>query len=438
MKNFVLNKLLLVLCLVATASTCSASTCELFSEEIASMNDEHLAAGSAIYDGKIYVWSGYNGITNVSRSIVLESYEPAIDTWTTGPAVPDVGRNGFGSFELNGKLYIVGGEKNPSGTFTKTVYRLDLMDPLATWQQINDFPTNIWESAMVIFNGKVYAIGGRHGYGATYNHVYEYDEAKDAWIAKTGMLYSTMAGGIAVYDGKIYVLGGNHKTSESSNEPTNLVQIYDPATDSWSYGTSMERAFSRVGCVQIDNAIWLFSYYSLDPITLVESEVGSYAFKYAPESGQWQQYSFTSPLAPLVIHARNSLPLLGTEVYFTENNSGGTPTNKAFKVDLSSCSDPIKRILTFIDTSVEDGTLYPVKAGKPGQGQLGAFKNMIEADGNLIDAELFDQACEQLQSALEKTDGLEPPDSAPDFLAGPAVSELASMIIDLMDDLGCQ
>jgi hypothetical protein len=100
-------------------------------------------------------------------------------------------------------------------------------------------------------------------------------------------------------------------------------------------------------------------------------------------------------------------------------------------------ADLIEEILDFIEDSVDKGALVPVKPGKPGQGQLGALINMVEAAGNLIDAELFLDACWQLQDALAKTDGLKPPESAPDFVAGEAAEELASKIQKLMTSLGC-
>ena len=106
--------------------------------------------------------------------------------------------------------------------------------------------------------------------------------------------------------------------------------------------------------------------------------------------------------------------------------------------DLKYACDPIEEILDFIEDSVDKGTLVPVKPGKPGQGQLGALINMVEAAGNLIDAELILDACWQLQDALAKTDGLEPPESAPDFVAGVAAEELASKIQELMTSLGCE
>ena len=63
---------------------------------------------------------------------------------------------------------------------------------------------------------------------------------------------------------------------------------------------------------------------------------------------------------------------------------------------------------------------------------------MIWTASDLIDADLPHEACEQLSAALAKTDGLAPPASAPDFVTGEAAHELADMIEELMQDLGCE
>jgi len=97
--------------------------------------------------------------------------------------------------------------------------------------------------------------------------------------------------------------------------------------------------------------------------------------------------------------------------------------------------DPIQEILKFIEKSVADGTLIPVKPGKPGEGQLGALINMIKAAGELIKAEDIAGTCGQLHAALGKTDGQEQP---PDFVTGEATAELAQRIQELMVSLGCE
>jgi len=116
---------------------------------------------------------------------------------------------------------------------------------------------------------------------------------------------------------------------------------------------------------------------------------------------------------------------------------------KFIKIDGGSChsigligKDPTEVIIDFIIDSVEDGTLKPVKPGKPGEGQLNALISMLWTAHDLIDAELIEEACRQLSAALAKTDGLGPP--APDFVTGPAAEELAEMIQELMAELGCE
>jgi len=99
---------------------------------------------------------------------------------------------------------------------------------------------------------------------------------------------------------------------------------------------------------------------------------------------------------------------------------------------------PIQEILSFIEESVADGILTGSGPGKSAEGRLGALINMIEAAGDLIDANdpnLLADICTQLQDAYNRTDGNDPP---PDFVTGQATAELAQRIEDLMVSLGCE
>ena len=68
-------------------------------------------------------------------------------------------------------------------------------------------------------------------------------------------------------------------------------------------------------------------------------------------------------------------------------------------------------------------------------GRLGALINMIENAGDLVDDELITEACDQLLSAIKKTDGESPPK---DFVAGPAAVELEQLIQHLFRLLYCK
>jgi len=96
--------------------------------------------------------------------------------------------------------------------------------------------------------------------------------------------------------------------------------------------------------------------------------------------------------------------------------------------------EQIANILAFFDTSVDDGILLGDGPGNSAEKRLNALRNMIEAAGDLIENELFEEACQQLLDAYRRMDGQPKP---PDFVTGEAVTELATMIQELMTTLGC-
>jgi hypothetical protein len=96
-------------------------------------------------------------------------------------------------------------------------------------------------------------------------------------------------------------------------------------------------------------------------------------------------------------------------------------------------SQQITNILTFFDQSVANGTLVGNGPGNSAQGRLKALKNMIEAAGDLISHGRVQEARQQLQDAYLRVDGQPKP---PEFAAGPAAAQLASMIQQLINSLG--
>jgi hypothetical protein len=96
--------------------------------------------------------------------------------------------------------------------------------------------------------------------------------------------------------------------------------------------------------------------------------------------------------------------------------------------------DEIEEVLDFVDEAVGAGTLIGEGPGKSGDNRLNALINMLEEAQSLIEAGLYEDACDQLWSAYRKCDGDPRP---PDFVTGPAADDLADMILLVMDELGC-
>jgi hypothetical protein len=97
--------------------------------------------------------------------------------------------------------------------------------------------------------------------------------------------------------------------------------------------------------------------------------------------------------------------------------------------------EQIAEILEFFDDSVESGTLVGAGSGASADHRLDAVMHMIETAGALIEEGDIDGACNQLMAAYGKTDGDPIP---PDFVTGSAASDLAFMIDELRQSLGCE
>ena len=298
-------------------------------QKLPDMRVPHHSAGVVAYEDRLYVWSGYTspGQSNYDRTDVLEVYDPSARAWKQGAPLPGL-RSGMGCLVLNGKFYSIGGETNPSGSFTDTVYRYDPKQD--KWDERKGLPSTAWNPMCVACSGKAYVIGGRQGYGPTYPQVLAYDEEKESWQQMAEMPQSVMLGAIVASAGKIYVFGGTHFESESQRQPLQVMQIYDTAKDSWTT-QSMPWKLSRPQAILHGQDIWLFAHDILDEAD--KPTPCPWAFKYSPASGKWTRYSF---LLPEDATLNSPLAVIQDKVYFTDFYKNEVRLTKAACVDLKS------------------------------------------------------------------------------------------------------
>jgi len=94
----------------------------------------------------------------------------------------------------------------------------------------------------------------------------------------------------------------------------------------------------------------------------------------------------------------------------------------------------MQAVLDFYAAGIADGTIYGVGSGGAPASHIRVFGNMLDAADDLIAAGDIEGACSQIDHAVAKSDGLPQP---PDFLGGSGVSALNSMLLDVLDALGC-
>lgn len=101
------------------------------------------------------------------------------------------------------------------------------------WTTRSSPPTPVIEAAGAVFGGQFYVFGGSNGNGAS-NVPQVYDPVSDSWSFRAADPFATGESSAAVINNKIYVAEG--WINSDSNTPTNALRIYDPATNAWTTG----------------------------------------------------------------------------------------------------------------------------------------------------------------------------------------------------------
>jgi len=232
--------LLLILCFVmSTLSLPLVCAAENSWVSKASMPTARAYFGVAVVDGKIYAIGGAGGVN--------EAYNPETNTWTTKKPMPNP-RTSFAIAAYENKIYCIGGYANGSNTGTAINEVYDTQTD--TWETKSSMPTARSQLQASAVNGKIYVIGGilEDGEILSVNEVY--DPATDTWTTKSPIPYGVYSHSSVVVDNRIYVLSGQ-SSSPGNNGPDKgpLNQIYDPETDTWTSGAPPPQPAHRSGAV---------------------------------------------------------------------------------------------------------------------------------------------------------------------------------------------
>jgi non-specific serine/threonine protein kinase len=249
------------------------------------------AAATAV-DGKLWV---FGGIGLKSSSTTSKVYDPAGDSWTTGPGLPlplhhmmavtykgeAVVIGGFvpgeeltsgqsdrvfalrgGAWEelpklnharaaaaaavVGDKIVVVGGQANG-----KLVPQTEVFDG-ERWTDVAEIPTPREHLGAASDGRYLYAVGGR-ALSADQNSgtLERYDPAGDSWTKLEGMPKPSGSVGVAFAAGRVVAIGGEGTTSVSD-----AVQAYDIPKGSWSQLPSLPAARHGVAVAAIEDSLY--------------------------------------------------------------------------------------------------------------------------------------------------------------------------------------
>ena len=185
----------------------------------------------AVWDGTIYTFGNYN-IASDNNGVL--AFNPSTDVWTSLANMP-TGRGMASAAAVNGKIYVFGGNDAYWNRWLTTVEVYDT--------RTNSWNTNIpaipgtgrgYLSANAV-NGKIYVMGGTNSYVVpTFSDNFVYDPVANSWYSAAPLPRPRSHHGSVVLDGKIYLIGGAYRYSAHQEVFPAEVDVYDPATDSWT------------------------------------------------------------------------------------------------------------------------------------------------------------------------------------------------------------
>lgn len=190
-----------------------------------------------LLNGSVYLVGGFECCYPNEPSLTnIHIYDPAADSWSVGPAIPQARRRGGNAaVERNGKIYILGG--NTLGHNGGAVAWFDEYDPLTNiWTTLPDAPNARDHFAAVIINDKLVAAGGRQSdipnvFDKTVTAVDVYDFQTGQWNSSAPDIPTERAGAMVIpFGSEAIVVGG-----EVSGNPDALdvVEAYDVDSEQW-------------------------------------------------------------------------------------------------------------------------------------------------------------------------------------------------------------
>ncbi len=223
-----------------------------------------------------------------------------------------------------GRVYSIGGFYN-GVTDAGYVY-----DPrLYGWNAIANLLRPRGKPAAVFINGKIYVANGWNTYGAPTSELGIYDPATDSWSAGADNPVPAGGGSVAaVLNGKMYIIGGCD--DRECDKTLSAVQVYDPATDTWSSAADYPVPVSWEACGTIAGKLYCAGGDMGRGTTTYKT-----GYAYDPKADEWTSIAdMPIDLWGMAYTAANGKLLVSGGV----TDGGAAITNQGFAYDPASDS----------------------------------------------------------------------------------------------------
>lgn len=188
-------------------------------------------------NGKIYVLGGYP--SSGESVTTVQVYDIATDRWSRAAPLPEPLHHPV-AIGVGGRIYSLGGQIGRSAS-VDTPLAIALDPAENRWVRLAPMPTPRGAGAAAAIGDRIYVVGGRPPAGNAFE---VYDISDNAWTKLPDLpaaanqrnhLAATAIGG------KVYVAGGRYNGGGFRSPMTDRLDIFDPATNTWTSGAPLPR-----------------------------------------------------------------------------------------------------------------------------------------------------------------------------------------------------
>ncbi|MCW4054384.1 MAG: hypothetical protein NWE84_05635 [Candidatus Bathyarchaeota archaeon] len=189
--------------------------------------------GIAVYNNEIFTFGGW-------EASETEVYDPATNTWETKTPLPSLVKNPHANV-IGNEIYVM----SMNGSYCYNIAN-------DSWSIRSNAPHGGPQTAV---DGKIYAFYG--------DHTNIYDPKSDSWSEGASTPITLYKRSVCATTGvmspkRIYLFGGVRQTFDSG---TNITQVYDPKTDTWSLGEPMPTKRSSAAIAVVNDQIYVIGGY---------------------------------------------------------------------------------------------------------------------------------------------------------------------------------
>ena len=254
-------------------------------------------------------------------------------TWSAKAPMPTA-RTWISAAAYGGSVYVFGGLSNTTKLATVERYN----PGTNSWDSRTPMLAPRYATSAVTLNGKIYVIGGVNASNQIQNIVEVYDPVSDTWSTAAPMPSArSRLAAVAGPDGKIYAIGGSTTSMLDRTGYSSLVEVYDPTTNSWTTAAPMNTPRVGLAAAVSGGKIYAFGGYGRPPGYTARYLVTVEA--YDPVSNSWSS-------SPSMKAARYGLAAAGAAnglIYLIggKNESSVPPSNNEEYIPSSGASSYI-------------------------------------------------------------------------------------------------